>query len=146
MHGSGTDEFLVEVTLAPIGEPVDRLVHQLGDEWLPSGHLPRSEQRVEDPAVLRMLGRIDLQRNQRADVAQIDRVHVRREQLGVLERHLDVGEAAQHHRPRRPEHRGRFTQRLVHRLRLSETRCRVIDIPIGFCHLDSVTPASVFLQ
>ena len=139
-------ELLVEVAFAPVGEPVDHLVDQLGDPRFASGHLARSEQRVEDAAVLRVLGRIDLQRNQRSNVAQIDRIHVRREQLGVLERHLDVGQAAEYHRLRRPEHRGRFAQRLVHRLRLREARHRLVDEAIGFCHAVSVTPTSVFRQ
>ena len=99
-------ELLVEVAFAAIGEAVDHLVHQLGDAWFAPGHLPRREQRIEDAAVLRMLGRVDLQWNQRPDVAQIDGIHVRREQLGVLERHLDVGQPAEHDRLRRPEHRG----------------------------------------
>ncbi len=136
----GDGEFGVEVAFAPIGEAVDHLVHQLGDAWFPSGHLPRSEQRIEDAAVLRMLGRVDLQWDQRPHVAQIDRIHVRREQFGVLERHLDVGEAAENHRLRRPEHRARFAQRLVHRLRLRETRHRLIDEPFRFCHVVSLTP------
>ena len=147
-HGArqGHGELFMEVAFAAIGEAVDHLVHQLGDAWFTSGHLPRGEQRIEDAAVLRMLGRVDLQWNQRPHVAQIDGIHVRRKQFGVLERHLDIGQAAEDDRLRRPEHRGRLTQRLVHRLRLRETRHRLVDKPFGFCHAVSLTPTSLFRQ
>src|SRR5262249_41876475 len=57
----------------------------------------------------------------------------------VLECHLDVGQAAENDRLRRPEHRGRLAQRLVHRLRLREPHCRLVDKPFGFCHAVSLT-------
>ena len=145
MHGSATANS-AKVALAPIGEPVDHLVDQLADAGFPPGHLPGSEQRIQDAAVLRVLGRIDLQWDHRADVAEIDGVHVRREQFGAFERHLYVGEAAENHRLRRPEHRGRFAQRLIHRLWFRETHHRLIDEPFGFCHVVSVTPTSLFRQ
>jgi uncharacterized protein YjhX (UPF0386 family) len=147
-HGArkGHRELLVEVAFAPIGEAVDHLVHQLGDARFTSGHLSRSEQRVENATVLRMLGRIDLERDQRADIAEIDGVHVRREQFGALECHLDVGEATENHRLGGPEHRCRFPQCLIHRLRFRETHHRLIDEPFGFCHGVSVTPSSLFRQ
>ena len=47
------------------------------DARFAAGHLSRSEQRIEDSAVLRVVGWVDLQRNQRPDVAQVDGVHVR---------------------------------------------------------------------
>jgi hypothetical protein len=113
-HGArkGNRELGVEVAFAAIREAVDHVVHQLGDARFAASHLTWSEQRVEDAPVLHMLVRVDLQRDQRPHVAEIDRVHVRREQLGVLECHLDVGEGAEHHRLRRPEHRARFAQLL----------------------------------
>jgi len=72
----GYREFGVEVAFAPIGEAVDHLVHQLGDAWFTPGHLPRREQGIEDATVLRVFGWVDLQRDQRSHVAEVDRIHV----------------------------------------------------------------------
>ena len=66
----------MKVTFPPIGEAVDHLVHQFGDARFATGHLPRREQRIEDAPVLRMLRRIDLQRNQRSQVTEVDCIHV----------------------------------------------------------------------
>ena len=143
MHGRGTANSVVEIAFAPIGEAVDHLVHQLGDLWFTAGHLARSEQRIEDATVLGVLGRVDLQRDQRSHVAEVDRVHIRREQFGVLQRHLDVGEAAEDNRRlRRAKHRRRLAQCLVHRLRLGESHYRLVDVPVGLCHAASVTSAT----
>ena len=144
MHGKGTANSSWKSHSPRSAKRVDHLVHQLGDLWFTAGHLARSEQRIEDATVLRVLGRVDLQRDHRSDVAEVDRVHVRREQFGVLQRHLDVGEAAENnHLLRRAKHRRRLPQRLVHRLRLGETRHRLVDVPLGFCHAASVTSASM---
>src|SRR5947208_3111724 len=65
-------ELVVEVAFAPLGEAVNHLVHQLGDARFAPGHLPRGEQGVEDATVLRVLRRVDLQRDHRSDVAEVD--------------------------------------------------------------------------
>ena len=143
VHGSGTANSSWKSHSPRSAKPVDHLVHQLGDGRFARGHLARREQRVEDAAVLRVLGRVDLQRDQRPHVAEVDGIHVRREHVGALERHLDVGETAEHHRScGRPEHRGRLAQRLVHRLGFRETRHRLVDIAFGVCHSDSLAPTS----
>ena len=132
--------------LATVDYRVDELIGVAAHRGLEFQGTLMGKTLVEYLAVARLRRRVDLQRNHRPDVAQIDRVHVRRKQLGVLERHLDVGQAAENNRRRPPEHRGGFAQRLVHRLRLSESRYRLIDIPFGFCHAVSVTPTSLFRQ
>ena len=137
-------EFLVEVAPAAVGEAVDDLVHQRADGRFARGHLPRREERVEDAAVLRVVGRVDLQRDQRPHIAEVDGIHVRREHVGALERHLDVREATENHGSfrSRPEHRGRLAQHLVHRLGFCHTRHRLVDITFGICHSDSLAPTS----
>ena len=87
--GQRRGEVLVEVALTAIDEPVDDLVDELAHLGLELGHLPRRELRVEQPAVLRVVGRVDRQRDQRHFVADLDDV-LRREHLGVLERPHDV--------------------------------------------------------
>ena len=77
-------ELLGEVALAAVGERVDEVVDACGDVGFLRLHLLRGEDRIEDLPVLRVLGRIDVQRDQRPDVAEIQTAH-RREQLVVPE-------------------------------------------------------------
>ena len=103
-------EVLVEVALAAIDEPVDDLVDELAHLGLELGHLPRRELRVEQPAVLRVVRRVDRQRDQRDFVADLHDV-LRREHLGVLERPHDVLVARDPHAV--AEHAGRARHRAL---------------------------------
>ena len=78
-------EVLVEVALAARHELVDDLVDERTRLGFELGHALRRELRVEQAPVLRVLGRVDRQRDQRDVVADLDDV-LRREHLGVLER------------------------------------------------------------
>jgi hypothetical protein len=108
-----------EVDLVLRDEAVDEVVDQLGHRLLEQRHLLGGEDRVEDLAVLLVLRRVDLQRDERADVAEVDGRHVRREDLGVTKRLLDLGPPGQQHADAVDGHDGRgLAQRLEHRLRV----------------------------
>ena len=74
-------------------EAVDELVDQLRDVRLDQVHPLGGEDRIEQLAVLRVLRRVDLQRDQRHRLPEVDRLHGRGEDLGVLEGELDFGPA-----------------------------------------------------
>ena len=80
-------ELLGEVALAALDEAVDEVVDQRGDGLVERGHLPRREERVEDLAVLQVVGRVDLQRDERAHRSHGQRVdrRRRREHVGAAE-------------------------------------------------------------
>ena len=63
-------ERLVELDLGLIDEPVDQLVGDVGDMRLEVRDDPRREQRIEQLAVLRVLGAVDLQRDERSLVPE----------------------------------------------------------------------------
>ena len=88
-------ELLGEVALAAIDERVDELVDAARDVGLLLVHALGREQRVDQLAVLRVLGRVDVERDQRPHVAE-RHVDVRREQL-VVAQHEVVELAAEHH-------------------------------------------------
>jgi hypothetical protein len=94
-------ELAREVALAAVDERVDPLVHQCRNRRLERGHVTGREQRVEDLAVLHVVGRVDLQRDERADGAHRQR-RLRgggREDLGLAEallRRLPGGEDVAH--------------------------------------------------
>ena len=79
-----------------VDELVDDLVDEVARLGLELGHPLRRELRVEQAAVLRVLGRVDRQRDERHVVADVDDV-LRREHLGVLERPEHVVVARQRH-------------------------------------------------
>ena len=83
-RGQRSREVFVEVALAPVDEPVDHLVDQLAHLGLELRHLAWRELRVEQPSVLRVVGRVDRQRDQWHLVADLHDV-LRREHLGMLE-------------------------------------------------------------
>ncbi len=82
-------EVLVEVARAGVDEAVDDLVDELAHLGLDLAHLLRREERVEQPAVLGVVGRVDGERDERHLVADLDDIF-RREDLGMLERPHDV--------------------------------------------------------
>ncbi len=90
LGGERHGELLGEVHLAPVDETVDQVVHEGRDLVVHRLHLARSEDRVEQLAELLVLRRVDLQGDHRPLVAQVDRVHVGREGLGVAQGLHDV--------------------------------------------------------
>ena len=89
VHGSGTATSALNSHRPVSTKRVDQVVHQAAHRALELADLARREQRVEQPAELHVLGRIDLQRDQRPDVADVDRA-ARREDLGVAQRRHHV--------------------------------------------------------
>ena len=77
--GHRDGELRVEVAASLACELVDELVEELGHLVVERCHRTRSEERVEDPPVLHVLRRVDLQRDERPDVAELDRFGPRRE-------------------------------------------------------------------
>ena len=86
-----------EVDLAPVDEPVDELVDRRGHRLLDEGHLAGGEDRVEELAVLLVVGRVDLQGDQGPDVLQVHGVGVGREDLGMAEDLVDLDLAGERH-------------------------------------------------
>ncbi|MFN8027024.1 MAG: hypothetical protein U0W40_11925 [Acidimicrobiia bacterium] len=83
-------ELVGEVAVPPVGKGVEEPVEARGDVVLDRVHALRCEQRVEHFAVLRVVGRVDRQRDQRSHVAQRHAAAVRRrEPLRVTERLVD---------------------------------------------------------
>ena len=82
-------ELLGEVALAAVDELVDEPVDPPGDVLFLLVHALGREQRVEQLAVLRVLRRIDVQRDERPDVAQVH-LDPGREQLVVAQHELGV--------------------------------------------------------
>ena len=123
-----------EVALAAIDERVDPLVDERGDRSFELGHVPGREERVEDLAVLHVVGGVDLQRDERPDRAhRQDRVgRGRREHLGEAEafmRRFLGGEDVAH--PRYRHHRRGRAQRPVHLLRVpARLRVGVEDVEV----------------
>ena len=78
-------ELLREVDLVVVHERIDQLVGEVRGAPFERGHALRREQRVEELPILPVVGRIRLQRDQRATVLQISepRREVRREDVGV---------------------------------------------------------------
>ena len=105
-----------EVDLAPVDEAVDEIVDQDGNLLLHGRHQAGGEDRVQQLAVLLVLGRVDLQRDHRPLVLEVDRSHVGREDLRMAEGLVDVGLAAQDDaRALKGHHRAAVPQRLEHR-------------------------------
>lgn len=80
-------EFLGEVALAAVDESVDEPVDPTRDVGLLLVHATRCEEGVEDLAVLRVVRRVDVERDQAADVAETQ-VDLGREQLVMPEHEL----------------------------------------------------------
>ena len=97
LGGERDGELLGEVHLAPVDEPIDQVVDQLGDLVVHQGHLAGGEERVEELAELLVVRRVDLQRDHGPLVLEVDRVHVGGEDLGVPERFVDLRPARQEH-------------------------------------------------
>ena len=110
--GQGLGQRRRELAGPLVDEPVDELVDQPGDVRLNEVHPLGGEDRVEQLAVLGVLGRVHLQRDERHRLPEIDRLHGRGEDLGMLEGELDLApaherrtpEGARDDRPRRPGH------------------------------------------
>ena len=113
-------ELVGEVAAAAVDEGVDEVIDPFGDVVLLRLHAFRREQRIEDLAVLHVQRRIDAQRDERANVAEVH------EPLG-----REAGRVAQrlfHRTPARGDHEGitlgvhraGFEQRAVLRLRHRE--------------------------
>ena len=122
LRGERDGELLGEVHLAPLDEPVDEVVHEVRDLLVHGGHLARGEDRVEQLAELLVLRRVDLQRDHRPLVLEVDGIDVGGEDLGVPKGEVDVLLAREedarvgadvhgHHRHFVPQH-------LVRRLRV----------------------------
>jgi hypothetical protein len=84
-----------EIAGPPVDEGVDEAVHAGGDVVFDGIHLLRGEQGIEDLAVLEVLGRIDAQRNEWSNVAQLHDA-ARGVGLGIAQ-HLVDGVPAGHH-------------------------------------------------
>ncbi len=101
---------------APVDEGIDEVVHARGDVVLECGHSFRSEQRIEDLAVLHMQRGIDAQRDQRTDVPEVDQ-SFRREAARIAQCLFDRGPArGDDEAVGRSVHRARLEQRAVLRL------------------------------
>ena len=90
LGGERDGELLGEVHLAPVDEAVDEVVDERGDLVVHERHLARGEDRVEQLAELLVLRRVDLERDHRPLVLEVDRVHVGREDLGMAQRLRDL--------------------------------------------------------
>ena len=117
LRRKGHGELLREIDLAPVDEAINQIVDQDSHLLLHHRHEAGGEDRVEQLAVLLVLGGIDLQGYQWPDVLQVDGGHVRREGLGMAKGLIDVDLAAQDH----PgafygQHGAVFPERLEHRL------------------------------
>ena len=127
--GERDRERAVELALARVDELVDQLVAELADVVLEQRDLLRREERVEQPPVLHVLGRVDLQRDERPHVADRDRVHVGREKVGVPQRELDVLVAGDHRAAELgAQDRRVLAQHVVDRLRLGRIE---VELPRG---------------
>lgn len=82
LGGEQGREFGGEVDAGSVAEAIDEGVGEVRDRLLQLGHLAGCEQRVEELSVLLVVGRVDLERDERPDVLQVDGRHVRRKQLG----------------------------------------------------------------
>ena len=80
----------MEVARTSSGETVDDLVDQLAGVGFERCDLARAELGIHQPAVLGVVRRIDLQRDERAILADVDGDQIRREDLGMPERELHV--------------------------------------------------------
>ena len=100
-EGKGIGELLGEVHLTPVDEAVDEVVDERGDLVVHGRHLAGGEDRVEELAELLVLRRVDLQRDHRPLVLEVDRVHVGGEDLGVAQGLVDVRLARQQRPPAR---------------------------------------------
>ena len=81
-------ELLGEVALAPVGERLDERHRPPRDVLLLLVHAAWCEERIEELAVLRVQGRVDVERDQGPDVAQAE-VDLRGEELVVAQDVVD---------------------------------------------------------
>ena len=106
-RGHDVGEVVDEVEAAALDHLVDARPGEVGDERLPPLHRRRRQERVEDAAVLRLLGRVHLdeaaaRRAARGDrdpvvaVALAGRVVVVREQVGALRQRAQLLVAGDH--------------------------------------------------
>ena len=117
VHGSGIANASEYSTSPRVDERVDQLVGELAHLVLELVDLARREQGVEQLAVLQVVGRVDLQRDERTVVAEMDRVHVGREDLGVAQREHHVLVAGDDHAHVRVHHRALVVEPVVDGLR-----------------------------
>ena len=90
MHGKGTDNSAWKSQTPAFDEPVDQLVDHRPHAVLAREDLARREVRIQDAPVLHMIGRVDLQRDERTLLADVDRHEIRAEDLGMLQCELHV--------------------------------------------------------
>jgi hypothetical protein len=103
-----------EVDLVVVDEPVDQGVDEPRHRRLQRLHAGRGEQRVEDLPVRPVVGRVDLQRDQRTLGLQVVRRHVRREHVGVAQHLVDPRARADDHADAvEPHHRRALAQQRV---------------------------------
>ena len=115
-------EGVVELDPAIADEAVDELVGQLADVGLQQRHLPRGEERVEQPAVVAVDVAVEVQRDQR-----VGRSHaeghagggIGRHQVGVAAGGHDVVHAEEADAELPAHHRRRAPDLVDHRLRRS---------------------------
>ena len=118
----------VEVAGATLDEPVDELVDQAAHLLVERDEVAGAQVRVHHPAVLDVVGRVDLQRQQRPLLPDVDGRDVGAEDLRVLEGELHVLVAADQVGVRHLQHRGDghlVAQRLVERDRIGRHLGRV---------------------
>ena len=80
----------VQVAASFAGELVDDAVEELDHLLFECRHRTRCEERVEDPPVLHVLRGVDLKRDERPNVAELDRLRARREHGWRPQSRLDV--------------------------------------------------------
>ena len=92
--GNGIENSLAKSISSWSTKPVDEVVDQRRDRRLEQRHLSRGEERIEDLPVLLVIRRVDLQGDQRPDVLEVDRRHVRGEDVRPAEHLVDLGSPA----------------------------------------------------
>ena len=97
MHGNGTAKAVFSSTRpSPANASMSSVVRRRTSGSRRATSLGR-EERVEELAELDVLGRIDLERDERPHVAESDRVHVGGVQVGVPQRRHDLGVIDEQH-------------------------------------------------
>ena len=89
-EGNGTENSLAKSTSPRSMNPSMRWLTRSATSCVHGRHLAGGEDRVEQLAELLVLRRVDLERDHRPLVLQVDGVHVGREDLGVTQGEVDV--------------------------------------------------------
>ena len=126
MVGSGSATAAWKLQAPSPATARDQVLHERPGPLLEQGDLAGGEDGVEQLAVVAVVGRVDLERDQRPHLADVHGVDARAEHLGVLQHVADLGVAPDDHHPGLTEVHGggRVAQQLEHRLGVGQ-RLRV---------------------